>query len=196
MLAAIGANHHDVGDVDACFLLHDAALDVLARVGAGVALHDGDVLNDHGVFLGVDAKHAAALAGVAPGDHAYLVAFADADGAALRAFVSESHCLPNLRSQGNNLGKFLFAQLAGNRAENARADRFAGVVDQDRGVIVEADVGAISAPALFAHAHNHRLYHGALLDLAFRRGFLDRRGDDVAETGFQTDVAAQRQNAH
>src|SRR6266478_3027634 len=196
VLAAIGADHHNVGNVDACFLFDNATLDVLAGIGAGVALHDGHVLDDHGVFLGVDAKHAAALAGIAPRNHAHLVALADADSAALGAFVCEGHRLPNLRSQGNDLGEFLFAQLAGHGAEDARADRLAGVVNQDRGVVVEADVGAIPAPALFAHAHNHRLYHGALLDLALRRGFLDRRSDDVAESGLQTDVAAQRQNAH
>src|SRR4029077_11086123 len=136
VFVAIGADHHHVRNVDACFLFDDAALDVLAGVGAGVAFHDGDVLDNHGVFLGVDAEHAAGLAGVAAGDHAHLVAFADADGAALSAFVGECHCLPNLRSQGNNLGKFLFAQLASDGAEDARADGLAGVVDQDRGVIV------------------------------------------------------------
>src|SRR4029077_12120162 len=140
VLAAIGANHHHVGNVDARFLFDDATLDILARVGAGVALHDGDVLHHHGVFLGVDAEHAAVLAGIAAGDYAHLIALANADGAALRAFVSECHCLPNLRSQGNNLGKFLFAQLAGYRAENAGADRLARVIDQNRGVVVEADV--------------------------------------------------------
>src|SRR5260370_16318477 len=38
VLAAIGANHHDVGDVDACFLFDDAPLDVLAASGAEFAL--------------------------------------------------------------------------------------------------------------------------------------------------------------
>src|SRR5258707_455672 len=181
VLAAIGADHHHIGNVDARFLLDDAALDVLARVGTGVAFHDGDMLDHHRVFLGVDAEHAAALAGIAPGDHAHLVTLADANGAALGAFVCECHRLPNLRSQRNNLGKFLFAQLASHWAEYARADRLAGIVDQDRGVVVETNVGAIPAPALFAHAHNHRFHHRALLDLAFRSGFLHRRCDHVAE---------------
>src|SRR5258708_4604221 len=196
VLAAIGADHHHIGNVDARFLLDDAALDVLARVGTGVALHDGDMLDHHRVFLGVDAEHAAALAGIAPGDYPHLVALANSDGAALRAFVCECHCLPNLRSQGNNLGKFLFAQFASHRAENARADRFARVINQDRGIVVEADVRAIAAPALFAHAHNHRFHYRALFYLAFRSGFLYRRGNDVAEARFQAHVAADRQNAH
>src|SRR5882762_5455549 len=100
VLAAIGANHHHVGNVDACFLFDDAALDVLSRIRTGVALHDGDVLDHHRVFLGVDAKHAPALAGIASGNDTHLVTLADADGAALSAFVSKCHCLPDLRSQG------------------------------------------------------------------------------------------------
>src|SRR5438445_2525331 len=62
VLAAISANDHHVGNVDARLFLDDAALDVLARVRAGMTLHDGDVLDNHRVFLGVDAEHSAALA--------------------------------------------------------------------------------------------------------------------------------------
>src|SRR5258706_11896778 len=69
VLAAIRANDHYVGNVNSRFFFDDAALDVFAGVGAGVALHDSDVLDHDRVFLGVDAKHAAALAGIAPGDY-------------------------------------------------------------------------------------------------------------------------------
>src|SRR3981081_2295828 len=74
MLAAIGANHHHVGNVDARFFFDDAALDVLAGIRAGVALHDSDVLNNDRVLLRVYAEHAAALTGIAPGNHAHLIA--------------------------------------------------------------------------------------------------------------------------
>src|SRR5258708_7318613 len=96
VLAAIGADHHHIGDVDARFFLDDAALDVLPWVGAGVAFPDCDVLDNDRVFLGVDAEHAAALAGISPGGHAHLVTPADANGASLRAFVCEGHPLTNL----------------------------------------------------------------------------------------------------
>src|ERR1700682_377369 len=196
VLPATGADHHYVRHVDSSFLLHDAALDVLARVRPRVALHDGYVLDHHGVFLRVDGKHAAALAGIAPSNHAYLVTLAYADGVPLGSFVCQCHRLPNLRSQGNNLGKFLLAQLSGHGAKDARANRLAGVVDQHRGIIIEPYVGAVAAAALFAHPHDHRFHYRSLLHLAFRRGFLYGRGDDVAEAGFQSNVATDRQNAH
>src|SRR5258708_3368237 len=61
VLAAIGANHHNAGELDACFLLHDPALDVLPGVGAGVALPDCDLLRPDRVFLGRDPLHPAAV---------------------------------------------------------------------------------------------------------------------------------------
>src|SRR5258708_12962175 len=88
VLAAIGADHHPVVNFDTRFLLDDAALDVLARVGAGVAPHDCDVFDHHRCFLWLEAEHTAPLPGIASGDHAHLVPFADADGAAFRPFVS------------------------------------------------------------------------------------------------------------
>ena len=38
------------------------------------------------------------------------------------------------------------------------------VVDQHRGIVVEADVAAVLAALLLAHAHDHRLHDLALLD--------------------------------
>src|SRR5260370_16386095 len=66
VLAAIGANHHDVGNVDACFLLNDAALDVLAGVGAGGGLHECEVLGNGGAPFCFFAKDAFAPGGGAP----------------------------------------------------------------------------------------------------------------------------------
>src|SRR6202008_701496 len=87
VLAAASANHHDVGNVDGCFLFHDAALDVLLGIRPGVALYDRDVFHDHAVGLGVDRQHPPALACVAPSDHADLVALANLDRLAFRSFV-------------------------------------------------------------------------------------------------------------
>src|SRR5579859_5564993 len=132
VLAAARANDHHVGNVDGRFFFHDPALDVLRRVGTRVALDDADVLDDHGVFCCVHEKHAPAFSSVFAGQHLDLIALADLDPVPLRSFVCQCHDLPNLRSQRNDLGKFLFAQFARNRAEHARANRLAGIVDEHR----------------------------------------------------------------
>src|SRR5216684_1324051 len=195
VLAAAPANHHHVRDVDSRFFLHDPALDVLRRVGTRVPLDDADVLDHHGVLLRVDRKHAPALAGVFSGNHLDVIALADLNRVPFGSFVSECHGLPNLRSQRNNLREFLLAQLARHRAEHARPDGLARIVDQHRSVVVEPDVRAIFATPFFAHAHYHRFHYRSFFDLAFRRRFLDRGGDDVAEAGLQSRVAAHRHDA-
>src|SRR5690242_18802352 len=91
--------------------------------------------------------------------------------------------LQHLGSERNNLHEAALAQLAGHRPEHARADRLALVVDQHRGVAIEADVAAVLAALLLAHPHDHRLHHLALLDVAFRRRLLDVGCDDGAEIG-------------
>ena len=52
-----------------------------------------------------------------------------------------------LGCQGNNL-HVGGAQLAGHGAEDTGATKFAGVVEQYAGVVVEADVGAVGATAV------------------------------------------------
>src|ERR1700693_1022954 len=81
------------------------------------------------------------------------------------------------RRQRNNLQKLLLAQLAGDGPENARPHRFARIVDQHRGILVEADVGSVAPPMLLARAHDHLLHHFALLHLPVGSGLLHRRGD-------------------
>ena len=54
-------------------------------------------------------------------------------------------------------------------------------VDQDRGVLVEGDVGAVGAAELLAGADDDRLDDLALADAALRGRLLDRRGDHVAD---------------
>src|SRR5690349_82872 len=195
VLAATRANDHHVGNIDGRFLFHDPALDVLRRVGTRVALDDADVLDDHRVFREVNEKHAAGLSGVLASQHFDLVALANLNPQPLGPCVFQCHELPNLRSQRNDLGEFLLAQFARHRAKHARADGLAGIVDEHRGIVVKPDVRAVLAPALFAHAHHHGFHHTSLFDLAFRRSFFHRGGDDIAEAGLQPRVAAHRHDA-
>src|SRR5467141_2482597 len=195
VLAATSADDHHVRDVDPGFFLDDPALDVLRRVGTRVPLDDADVLDHHGVLLRVDRKHAPAPARVFPGNHLDVIALANLNGVPFGSFVSQCHGLPNLRSQRNNLREFLLAQLARHRAEHARPDGLARIVNKHRGVVVEPDVRAILAPPFFPHAHHNCLNNCSLFDLAFRCCFLYRGGDDVAKARLQSRVTAHRHDA-
>src|SRR5687768_18618965 len=89
--------------------------------------------------------------------------------------------LQHLRGERHDLHVALFAQLARDRAENAGGPRLPGVVDQDRGVLVEADIGAVLAPGLLGRPDDHRLGHVTLLHLAGRDRVLDGHHHGVAE---------------
>src|SRR3954452_3173102 len=89
--------------------------------------------------------------------------------------------LDDFRRERDDLHELPLAQLAGDRAENARADRLACVVDENGRVVVEFDVRTVAAAALFHGPNDNGLDHRALLDGAVRRGFLDRGRDHVAE---------------
>src|SRR5579859_5799722 len=88
--------------------------------------------------------------------------------------------LQDLRSERDDLHEVALTQLAGHRAEDARAAGVVGGGQQDRGVLVEADQRAVGALELFGHSHHDRLDDLALLDLAARLRRLDGGRDDVA----------------
>ena len=71
---------------------------------------------------------------------------------------------------------------------------FASLINYS-GIVVKPDVGAILAALLLARADHHRLHHFALLHLAIRRRFFHSRGDHVTQSGRQTRIAADRQDA-
>src|SRR5579859_5974110 len=195
VLSAAGADDQHVRDVHRAFFFHNAALDVLVRIRARVTLDDVGVLHNNGVLRGIHGQYAPALAGVAPGHHLHLVALANLNSY-LFCCLCAHFSLPNFRSERDDLRELLLAQLSCHRPEHAGADGLICIVDQNRGVIVKADVGAILAARLLAHANDDALHDFSFLDLAFRRGFFHRRGDNVAESGFQSGIAADGQNAH
>src|SRR5439155_18410096 len=55
-------------------------------------------------------------------------------------------------------------------------------VDEDRGVLVERDVGAVGAAELLLGTDDHSADHLALPDGAVRDGLLDGADDDVADS--------------
>src|SRR5690242_11360859 len=87
------------------------------------------------------------------------------------------------------------AKLADHRAEDTGADRLLVLVDQHRGVAVEADHRAVGTADVLGGAHDHRAVNVALLHAAARRGFLDADDDDVADAGGATLRAAQHLDA-
>jgi hypothetical protein len=87
------------------------------------------------------------------------------------------------------------AVLAGNRSEDARADRLELRVDEDGAVLVEADVRAVRARNVVLHANDDGLRGVALLHLGAREGFLDGDDDDVTEAGVTTARAAEHLDA-
>ena len=69
---------------------------------------------------------------------------------------------------------FLVRKLTGHRAKYTRADRLALLVDQNRGVAVEANGAAVRTPMSLAVRTTTALHHVALLDASAR----DRLFDD------------------
>src|SRR3954452_24891364 len=103
--------------------------------------------------------------------------------------------LEHLRSKRDDLHEPAVAQLAGHRPEDARPARVVGLVDDHRGVLVEADVRAVVAAEGLLRAHDDRADDLALLDRALRRGLLDGRGDDVPHAGVAALVPADDADA-
>src|SRR3954468_4568864 len=109
----------------------------------------------------------------------------------LRIFKRCAIALEDLRGQGDDLHEVAVAQLARHRAEDARAARVVGGVDDHGRVLVEGDVGAVLAAELLLGPHDHGRHDLALLDVAVRDRLLDRGDDGVADAG----VAALRASA-
>src|SRR5262245_14224718 len=89
----------------------------------------------------------------------------------------------DLGCQRNDLGELPLPQLAGDRPEDPGADRVLVGLDQDDGVAVEADVGAVPTADLLDRAHDDRSGHLALLHGAVRRRLLDGHDHGVAQRG-------------
>src|SRR6201999_3141686 len=89
--------------------------------------------------------------------------------------------LQHLRRQRDNPHEALFPKLPPDRAEDTGATRIPAVPDQDSGVLVEADVGTVTAAALATGAHHNRLDDVTLLDASAGQRVLHRRLDDVTD---------------
>src|SRR4029079_3398679 len=101
-----------------------------------------------------------------------------------------------LARQADDLHVVLVAQLAGHRAENARAARIVVVVDDHSRVAVEPDVAAVVQSRRLARADDHRPHDRLLLDFAPRNLALDAANDHVPEARHAPPAPSQDLDAH
>ena len=81
--------------------------------------------------------------------------------------------LDDLGRERDDLEKFLLAKFAGYGTEYAGSDRLVDIVDDNCGVLVEANIGAVFTAILFASTNDDRLDDLTLLDSAVGRGLFD-----------------------
>src|SRR3990172_3952886 len=90
--------------------------------------------------------------------------------------------LQDFRRQRNNLGEPSLAQLARHGPKDTRPLRVDPIgVQDDGGVVVETNVGAVLAAILLGDAHDHRLNDLALVDGAVGPRRLDGGHDHIAD---------------
>src|SRR6266849_3634896 len=89
----------------------------------------------------------------------------------------------DLRSERDDLGELPVAQLAGHGAEDARAHGVVVGLEQDHGVAVEADIGAVLAADFLDRAHDDGAGDLALLHRPVRHRLLDGDDHNIAERG-------------
>src|SRR5947207_1470585 len=189
------ADDHHVRDRQRRRLLDDPAGDdlgaahaarVLNRARTLVPLDHVHVLDEDAAVLRQRRDHAALLAAVLALQHLDDVALADLQGLA--------H-LQHLRGERDDLHEVLLAQLARDRAEDARPARVALVVDDHGCVLVERDRRSVLAPEGLLRPDDDGSHDLALLHRALRRGGLDRADDDVADARVAAVVAAHHADA-
>src|SRR5262249_21238631 len=158
-------------DVDRGLLGDDAAGlgTTLGAADAGVLLDPVHALDDDPVLGGVGRDDLALGALVPAGD--------DEDGVPLLHL----HRLQHLRGERNNLHEPLVPQLTADRAEDTGTARVPTVLDDDGGVLVEADVRAVRAALLLRGTHDDGLDHVALLHAGAGDGVLHGGHDDIAD---------------
>src|SRR3984957_10793398 len=98
----------------------------------------------------------------------------------------------HLRCERHDAHEALVAQLAADGPEDAGPARLLLVIDENGGVLVEADVAAVGTPLLLLRPHDDALDDVALLDGSAGDGVLDRGHEHVTDAG----VAPARPSEH
>src|ERR1700677_3131746 len=98
----------------------------------------------------------------------------------------------HLRGERDDAHEALVAQLAADGPEDAGPARLLLVINENRGVLVEADVPAVRPPLLLLRPHDDALDDVALLDGGTGDGVLDRGHEHITDAG----VAPPRPSEH
>src|SRR5215203_1985655 len=122
------------------------------------------------VLPGKNVLDLAALTFLFAGDHHHSVP----------ALQFETH-LQHLRSERDDPGVTLLPELARHGTEDTRPTRCPIRVDDDPGVLAEADVGPVVSSRLFLGPYHDGPYYLALLDRATRGRLLDGGHDDITD---------------
>jgi len=160
----------------------DAAIGIRFGTANGL-LNRAATFDDDLALEGVDAKDCALFAFVVAGDDFDLVAFFDVclDAAHESGIVGIG--LENLWSEGDDLHELFFTKFTGNRSEDSGASWVVVLVDDNDGVGVEAQDGAIRTTDGVRSADDDSLDDAAFFDRCGRNGIADVCGDDVTEAG-------------
>src|SRR5271157_5049054 len=81
--------------------------------------------------------------------------------------------LDHFRRERNEPQKVLLTQLAGNRAKDACTTRIVTRGENDRSVLIKADVRTIGAAILFGNAHHDSVYDITLFHLPIWSSYFD-----------------------
>src|SRR5208283_2806619 len=92
----------------------------------------------------------------------------------------------HLWGERDDAHELLVPQLPADRAEDTGAARLELLVDEHRGVLVEADVTAVGPALLLLRAHDDAADHVALFHRGPGDGVFDRGDEDVADAGVAT----------
>src|SRR5690606_29846948 len=177
----------NVGYVQRRFFLDDTALDAQHRIRLGVALDQVDTRDDHAIVC-EHLQHLATLALVLAGD--------DDDLVVTTNLLHDGFSLQHFGGERDDLHELLGTQFTSHRPEDTGADRLLLVVQQNRGVAVEADDRAIGTTYTITGALGHGGYALALLPLAAVTRFFAGDLDDVGNPGTATVRTTQDLDAH
>ncbi len=183
-LIASWADELNFADVKWHFLRDNAALGNL-HGGFGVAFNFVNAFDDDFSLIGHGGDNFALLALILAGE--------DCNGIAL--FNVKFH-LEHLRSEGDNFHEVFIAEFASDGTEDTSAAGSFILFDDDGGIFVETDIGAVGSAKTFFGANDDGFNDVAFFDLTAGSGGFYGGNDNVTDIGVTAEGAAEDANTH